>query len=612
MVERPVQPAAAPRSFEGAHLGEDRPSTRRLDVSWQRAWVPRTASALCLVLGLVNVTAIVSPYWHQRLTRVLDVLPGVVSNAEVVATAIMGVLLMFLSDGLARRKRRAWTLAVVLLSFSIVFRVVVHSQLHVRVVGLLLISLVLLIWLVIFHAEFYAVADPRTPWRVFGVFVVMFVVGTAAGYLVIETRARGIFASLPFGTKLADTWWGFIGLETTVDAGDGRDDDLVYFALLGIGLAIVAVLLYLLLRSPRPFPRLTADDQARMRLLLRDAGSGDSLSYFALRQDKSVIWSASGKSCIAYRVVSGVMLASGDPLGVPDAWPGAIAQFVAVARQHAWAPAVVGCSELAARVWRREAGLEALEIGDEAIVDVCDFSLDGRAMRNVRQMVNRTRRAGITVQIRRVRELPEKERQLLSRCADQWREGGAERGYSMALGRMGAVDDGDCMIVTAYQEDVLQGFLHLVPWGSDGLSLDLMRRSRDADPGINELLIVTVIEEAQDMGIVRVSLNFAVFRSSIERGERIGAAVPSRAWRAILLFASRWAQIESLYRFNSKFRPVWEPRFVLYPTTRDFARVMVAYLRAEGFLAMSGRRARSTAGQRRDAPVETVSERRER
>lgn len=598
MADRQPQPAAGSRPRDAPRPGRTR--TPPADVTWERAWVPRTASALCLVLGLVNVSAVVSPYWHQRLSRVLDVLPGVLSNAEVVATAILGVLLLFLSDGLARRKRRAWTVAVALLSLSIAFRVLVHDQLQVRVVGLVVISLVLLVWLLIFHAEFYAVADPRTPWRVFGVFVVMFVVGTAVGYLVIQTRARAVFASLPFGTKLADTWWGFLGIETTLDAGDGRDDDLVYFALLGIGLAIAAVLLYLLLRSPRPLPRLTADDQARMRLLLRDAGSGDSLSYFALRHDKSVIWSGSGKSCIAYRVVSGVMLASGDPLGVPDAWPGAIAQFVAVARAHAWAPAVVGCSERAARVWRREAGLEALEIGDEAIVDVDDFSLDGRAMRNVRQMVNRTRRAGVKVQIRRARELPAQERQLLNRCAEQWREGGAERGYSMALGRMGFDDDGDCMVVTAYQDDVLQGFLHFVPWGGDGLSLDLMRRSRDADPGINELLIVTVLEDAQDMGIVRVSLNFAVFRSSIERGERIGAAVPSRAWRAILLFASRWAQIESLYRFNSKFRPVWEPRFVLYPTTRDFARVMVAYLRAEGFLAHSGRRARSTTGQRRD------------
>jgi lysyl-tRNA synthetase class 2 len=564
--------------------------------------VPRTASVLCLILGLVNVSAVVSPYLHRRLSRVLDVIPGVLDNTEVIVTVVVGVLLLFLSDGLARRKRRAWALALALLSVSIVLHVLVHDQFRWRSSALVVISLVLLLWLVRFQGEFYAVADPRTPLRVAGVFLVMFAVGTLAGWLVMEARVREAFQTLPVLTKLTYTWVGFVGIETPLDAPNVRDDDFVYYALLGIGLAIGGVLLYLLLRSPRPVPRLTADDQHRMRQLLQEAGSGDSLSYFALRDDKSVIWSPTGRSCVAYRVVGGVMLASGDPLGVPDAWPGAIAAFVNRARQHAWAPAVVGCSERAARVWRREAGLEALEIGDEAIVEVSDFTLEGRAMRNVRQMVNRTRRSGVKVQVRRFRELSAEESRLVEQCSDEWRDGGEERGYSMALGRIGAPGDGDCVIATAYQDDVLQGFLHFVPWGADGLSLDVMRRSPQADPGISELLIVSVLQDAPDLRITRVSLNFAVFRSSIERGERIGAAAPSRAWRAILLFASRWAQIESLYRFNSKFRPMWEPRFVLYPTTRDFPRVMVAYLRAEGFLAMTPRRrrrarARSTTGE---------------
>ena len=70
---------------------------------------------------------------------------------------------------------------------------------------------------------------------------------------------------------------------------------------------------------------LTDEDEARMRAPARAHGARDSLGYFALRRDKSVVWSERGKACIAYRVVSGVMLASGDPLGDPEAWPGAIA-----------------------------------------------------------------------------------------------------------------------------------------------------------------------------------------------------------------------------------------------------------------------------------------------
>ena len=135
-------------------------------------------------------------------------------------------------------------------------------------------------------------------------------------------------------------------------------------------------------------------------------GEQDSLGYFTLRNDKSIIWSPTGKACIGYRVLSGVMLASGDPIGDPEAWPGAIHTFLDEAARHAWVPAVIGCSELGAEIWCREGDLTALELGDEAVVSVADFTLEGRAMRNVRQMVSRVCRQGYTAEIRRVEDIP--------------------------------------------------------------------------------------------------------------------------------------------------------------------------------------------------------------
>jgi lysyl-tRNA synthetase class 2 len=193
-------------------------------------------------------------------------------------------------------------------------------------------------------------------------------------------------------------------------------------------------------------------------------------------------------------------------------------------------------------------------------------------------------RGGYEVTVRRVADAPADEISELERAAESWRGDAVERGFSMALSRLGDRTDPDCVVATARKDGRLRGLLHFVPWGCDGLSLDLMRRDRASDNGLNEFMIATMIGACPELGVTRVSLNFAVFRDAIERGERIGAGPVLRMWRSVLIFASRWWQIESLYRFNVKFRPYWEPRFISFPTARDLPRIAVAALEAEAFI----------------------------
>ena len=181
-------------------------------------------------------------------------------------------------------------------------------------------------------------------------------------------------------------------------------------------------------------------------------------------------------------------------------------------------------------------------------------------------------------------DVPPAEMDALKILADHWRGDEVERGFSMALSRLGDPLDQDCVVATALQGKTPRGMLHFVPWGKDGLSLDLMRRDRTSENGLNEFMIASLMAECDRLGVRQVSLNFAVFRDAIERGERIGAGPIIRVWRSLLVFASRWWQIESLYRFNVKFRPAWEPRFLSYPSTRDLPRIAVAALEAEAFL----------------------------
>lgn len=545
----------------------------------QRRWVPVTAGWLCFLIGLHDVIGAVAPEWDPRIIRMTDVVPGVLINVARAATVITGLLLLLLSHALRRRKIRAFRAVVILLAAGIVFRVARDFA-----PGELVLPALMLGALVHYRDEFYAIGDSRTRWRAMYVGLGLVAGSVLIGMLFMSLNARLLVGDNSYAERFEHVMIGLIGLNGPVEFIPGRRGELLQYILSGLGLFTGVVTVYLFLRPAEPAPSLSAEDEDRIRDLLTRHGARDSLGYFSLRRDKSVIWSPTGKSCITYRVVSGVMLAGGDPLGDPEAWPGVIKAFMDEADRHAWVPAVMGCSEVGAEVWCREGQLDALEIGDEAFIDVGEFSLDGRSMRNVRQMVNRVARQGYKAEIRRERDFSAEELESLWDQANAWRGTDNERGFSMALGRVGEAGDGDCAIATATKGGELHAFLHFVPWGTDGLSLDIMRRDRETQPGLNDYLIVEAIKAASDLGVKRLSLNFAVFRSVLARGERIGAGPVLRAWRGLLVFLSRWFQIESLYKFNAKFDPVWQPRFFVYPSFNDAPRIALAALEAEAFI----------------------------
>ncbi len=558
-----VEPSTGPQRFREGYLRRS----------------PQIVSAVAALVGLLTLIAALWSSERDRVRPITDALGIPATAAAAAVSAVAGLLLMRLAAGLRKRKRRAWAASVCVAVVLAVAHILKGHKIAESI-----IALVLLVLLVTARSQFRAKPDPASRWLALRAFVQFIVAALVYGMAMLYLYPHRVIGHPSFWARLQEVEYAVVGANGPVVVVGERFSDIFHGTLLGFGLLTGVVVAMLALRPSEPIAGLSATDEVRLRELLAKQGGRDSLGYFALRRDKSVVWSPTGKAAITYRVVQGVALASGDPIGDPEAWPGAMCAYQQLVDEYGWTSAVIGCSELGATVFKRECDLAAIALGDEAIVEVDEFTLEGRSMRGVRQACTRVGRAGYQVSVRRARDIDRAEFAELLRVAAAWRGAGVERGFSMALSRLGDESDGDCVVATACKDGVLRGVLHFVPWGCQGLSLDLMRRDRSADNGLNELMIAEVIKACPDLGVSRVSLNFAVFRDAIERGEKIGAGPILRAWRGVLMFASRWWQIESLYRFNVKFRPDWEPRFLSYPSTRDLPRIAVAALEAEAFL----------------------------
>ncbi len=355
-------------------------------------------------------------------------------------------------------------------------------------------------------------------------------------------------------------------------------------SLLALGaLLTIAYLVFRPLAAPRSLP--DAEARRAARQLVRRYGT-DTLAFFKLRRDKQYLFDPAGNAFLAYRIENGVLLCSGDPIGPPAALPKLVSEAVAYAERRGLKLAASGVSEELVPLWR-QAGLRALYIGDEAIVETGGFSLEGRAIRKVRQSVARLEKSGYTTELVDVSHLDERTLCELEAVTERWLAGAAERGFSMSMDSLRTERGAGGVVLITRAERRIRGFLHLVPsYGRPAMSLSSMRRDRETPNGLTEFLVVRAIEALHQRGVEEISLNFAAF-ARVMHGPR---GRVERLLGRIVGLANPYFQIESLYRFNAKFFPRWEPRYLLYEGALGLPRAALAVMWAEGQLPKPRRR----------------------
>jgi lysyl-tRNA synthetase class 2 len=533
---------------------------------------------------VIGVISGLSPAFPRRLEVVEALLDPTAARLAAGTTALLGFALVVLGRGIALRRRAAYLGALALLVISAVAHLVKGLDVEEAIV-----AVAVAILLVRSRGLFTASVSGR--WRVvLRLGVVLMSLNLAFGMLSLALGAARPHVPVKPVRLLVEVL-AYLG-----GAGGGAHFHGVARALpVALSLAGFVTAGLLLFVACAPHAETTAssdDDRARVRRL-SERPDGDTLDPFALRGDKHYVFSADHRAALAYRYVGGVGLASGDPVGAPDAFPDTIRRFLAHCDERGWRPAVMGVRADRLDLYQA-AGLRTLYLGDEAIVDVAEFSLDGRAMRPVRQAVNRTLRHGITTEIHREGDLDDGLRTVLIDIAVRSRNGEAERGFSMALDQLLAGRDPDCIVIVARDpQHVPVAFERYVTCrAGTGLSLDAMRREPTAaiPNGINERMIVDVIEWARAHDIKDVSLNFAFCKNLIEADAALSTAERAQAW--IVRRLDPHFQISSLLAFNAKFHPRWIPRYLAYRTPGELPLVGAAAGTAEGFLPFDRHRAR--------------------
>jgi lysylphosphatidylglycerol synthetase-like protein (DUF2156 family) len=319
-------------------------------------------------------------------------------------------------------------------------------------------------------------------------------------------------------------------------------------------------------------------DRDRVRHLVA-VSERDPLAPFALRPEKSYVFSPDGYAALGYRVRVGVAVVGGDPIGGPESWPAAIEQFVREARSRKLRVAVLGAGERARPMWEAH-GYGHLAIGRDVVVHRSEFTTAGRKFRNLRQAIQRSRNLGVCVEIVREGDLrPEQILELRGLMKRSRRDD--SRGFAMILGRLFDGSEPDAVVVIARGRDGALVAAHRYLWaGKQDLSLDLPLRIDHAPNGIDERVVAELVEWGGERGVERISLAFAPFPDLFANRKHLG--VLGKLGYGLAHLLDPLISVERLYRYLRKFHSFDQERYVML-RWRQVVRVALAMLLLEFF-----------------------------
>jgi lysyl-tRNA synthetase class 2 len=528
----------------------------------------RIAAGLVLLVAVVGLLSATTPPLHGRLDAVDDTMPVELPQAASATLVFASFGLLLLARSLRRGGRLAWAAVISVLTASALLHLAKGVDVEEAVVAMAVAA-----WLAVHAADF-----PVRP-----------LAGTVRRSALLAAGATAAAVTTSFVLV------GVLGAHRrTADAAR-----LVAPALSASALGLAAAAAWVLFgprRHHTPSESAHRADRERARGIVGEHG-GDSLAYFALRDDKD--WFFTGSSVIAYSVRNGVCLVSPDPIGPAREWADTWAEFAQFADRNGWPVAVVGAQPGWLPVYAA-AGMTSIYMGDEAIVDCQAFSLGGGPMKSLRGAYNRVKKAGFTTVFLDPSAMGgELEGDLRDLMTDT-RQGATERGFSMTLSRIFDPADTGLLLSVALDPDGRPAaFCQWVPAADmDGWSLDLMRRRGDPDlpNGVTDFVVIETIEHLKATHRWGLALNFAVLRELVA-GERDGGF--SELQRRVLHRLSGSMQIESLWRYNQKFQPYWRPRYVVVDAVEHAAAQGVAIAQAESLseLPIIGRFLRGSAAR---------------
>ncbi|WP_162162959.1 bifunctional lysylphosphatidylglycerol flippase/synthetase MprF [Gorillibacterium massiliense] len=507
-------------------------------------------SALVFVGGVVLLLSAAMPgYWHRMHALEHFITPLTMKTSHQI-TVLIGLIMLTVSEGIRLRARRTYYFTLLLLaagSIALLLKGFAYEE------AIFLGCIFLLLWMSKdrFNREETPLSFSKTAaWAGFTLFVSLLYF--SVGHLTKQP--------LPV-THSHAKWLSRFAL---------KDYELRRESTLALAASWIFLTLRWLQRPNRPpAPAPTHQEWVKLQQFLANH-KGNYLTHLLFLGDKSLMWSSDEQAVLAYGQIGKIVASLGDPIGEPDSIRELIGKFRDFADKYAATPVFYQVKAEHIPLYH-EYGFHFFKLGEEAVLQLDQFQMSGRRRADLRAALNRFERNGYTFEVANPPFSPPFLKEM-KEVSDEWLSGRQESGFSLGTFNQTYLELAPIATLRD-SENRLVAFASIMPVYDNGktISIDLMRYQKGLS-GVMDALMVHLLQWAKAQGYEEFNLGMAPLGKVGEvaysfRGERIA--------RLLFLKGNYLYGFQGIRRFKDKFDPRWEPRYLAYPKTISFPKVVL-------------------------------------
>lgn len=531
--------------------------------TYEKIWIKIVSISLG-IMGFINIISAWFSYDSLRFKFIKNIFDYQLIHGSRYLVVMTGIVAILIAPNLYRQKRIAWYISIVLLAISGIAHVIKGADIEEASLCILLLGVLLPL-----YKSFYVKSDPLRVQR--------------SGKILLGSIVFVLFYTFVglhfFATKLGlpnDLSVWNTGLNTLLFDVSGLHPQNIAAKFFADSILLVnsfSIIIGLILALSPVIIRTLPDVNLKKYKKTAQKHAIQSVQIFSLARDYMhfSLNNTSGEY-ISYKVADGVAMAIGNPCTI-SSMEQITDKWINFVHERDWIPASYQAQDEYFDFLKNK-GFHSIPIGVEALIELKTFTLEGKDMQELRSAKNRAEKENWVI-----REYLPSDWDKIKNLDKKWLKihRGKENSFAMGKSSQKYLSETRTMLLLDKEDNLLAYLNNIELHGNNSRAVDLMRRDPEiSHKGVMEALFLNEIFQAKSEGKKYYDLGFSPLAEMDK-----SLADNKVAFNLLTLIyekQKRYYDFQGLHHFKSKFRPIWKPSFLVYPSQVTLPKVLLALL----------------------------------